>query len=201
MINVKYEGQLDDSTKAPQAAKNIYVARKENSIVNTKPDRSHDRQQPPPHNTYHQRCGAGLYAAGGNAGGGGGDLRTVRLLGSSINSSTSTGSSRTTASSCSINTSTEVVLGNIVENEDVYGEGVGLATRRVFAGGGRIAVSFGTNWVSMWTWVTVRVAVSISVITAGGISYRREYVCVSENNLQTNSWELQPWSHFWSKYA
>ena len=124
--------------------------------------------KPPLQNTYHHRSGAGLYAAGGKAGGG--DLRTERLLGSSITSSTSTGSSRTTASSCSIRTSTEVVFGNIVENDVEYGEGVGLATRRVFAGGGRPTVSLGTNWVSMWTWVTVRVAVSISVITAGGIS-------------------------------
>jgi len=104
--------------------------------------------KPPPHNTYHQRCGAGLYAAGGKAGGGG-DLRTERLLGSSIISSISIGSSRMTASSCSTSTSIEVVFGNMVENEDVYGEGVGLATRRVLAGGGRLAVSFGTNWVSM----------------------------------------------------
>ena len=124
--------------------------------------------KPPLQNTYHHRSGAGLYAAGGKAGGG--DLRTERLLGSSITSSTSTGSSRTTASSCSIRTSTEVVFGNIVEYDVEYGEGVGLATRRVFAGGGMPTVSLGTNWVSMWTWVTVRVAVSISVITAGGIS-------------------------------
>jgi hypothetical protein len=67
--------------------------------------------KPPPHNTYHQRCGAGLYAAGGKAGGGG-DLRTERLLGSSIISSTSIGSSRMTASSCSTSTSIEVVFGN-----------------------------------------------------------------------------------------
>jgi hypothetical protein len=102
-------------------------------------------------------------------------LRTERLLGSSTTSSTSMGaSSRTTASSCSISTSTEVVFGNAVENELEYGEGVGLATRRVFAGGGMLTVSFGTNWVSMWTWVTVRVAVSISVIMAGGISYEKK---------------------------
>jgi hypothetical protein len=37
-----------------------------------------------------------------------------------------------------------------------------------------LAVSFGTNWVSMWTWVTVRVAVSISVIMAGGISCKKK---------------------------
>jgi len=120
-------------------------------------------------------------------------LRTERLLGSSITSSTSTGaSSRTTASSCSISTSTEVVFGNIVENELEYGEGVGLATRRVFAGGGMSTVSFGTNWVSMWTWVTVRVAVSISVITAGGISCERKKHASAKTILELIHGGLEP---------